>query len=844
MSTRFRLFAAVLAAAIGCGPRHVSHIQSTAPLGRVVIYRNGVAFYERSAVVDDGRIVVRVPRDRVDDFLKSLTVVDEDGAALPVTIPRQQADDGEYLTMVLETPDRRRAKVLLTYVTESPAWKPSYRIAVGGDGNVMLEGWAVVDNTSGEDWRGVQVGVGASSALSFRYDLWSVRTIDRALLAEKEQFAVAPPTGLSPYGGNGVMVAGDGAAAGAATGLAIDLEEDELRRRPGDVAGASFSGSTTLENQYYVDGINTSSISGGTINGRVTDEGSREPLVGVTVVATAPTMQGTQTAITDEKGAFNLSSLPPGQYSLDFYYADVQVRRTNIKLQPGKTLQLGQRINTRASAGETIAITDTAPTIDPSSTRQGITLSQDYIRNVPVPAREFASALGSAAGSQADEYHGPTQADGDRKIAGLLQQLRGTKSAIVVESHAEIGIPGAESRARDRANVVRNQLIDAGVAPSRIKITYQVAGGEPEKVRLYAAEPAPAEPAAGGAPAIDTDDSPVGESHFITERVMNVGAGTSAMVSVLKQETKGDVVYLYDPLSERGNHRYAFRAIHLLNPTDDTLEPGPVTVYGDKRFIGEGLTDSIPPGAPAVVPFALDKQIIVEPTVDDGDEISRLVTLERGVLTAQIQHKRTTRLAITSRLHHATTLYVRHKVEDGWELIKSPATPTRSGDAHLFAVEVPAGGTREIEFVAATPLERTLQLASPATLSMLEVYVQSPHPTAALKTALADLLATHRSIGDTVERIETLRDQLYEYRQRSDELTAQVVTLKAVKTGGELLRVLKQKMIETSERVQAATIALVDAQEALLIGKTQFANQLAELRLPDAFAGKAAALKP
>jgi hypothetical protein len=56
--------------------------------------------------------------------------------------------------------------------------------------------------------------------------------------------------------------------------------------------------------------------------------------------------------------------------------------------------------------------------------------------------------------------------------------------------------------------------------------------------------------------------------------------------------------------------------------------------------------------------------------------------------------------------------------------------------------------------------------------------------------------------------------------------------------------VLKQKMIETSERVQAATIALVDAQEALLIGKTQFANQLAELRLPDAFAGKAAALKP
>ena len=46
-------------------------------LGRVVVYRNGVAFYERRATVV-GRHAhrVSVPRDRVDDFLKSLTVVD------------------------------------------------------------------------------------------------------------------------------------------------------------------------------------------------------------------------------------------------------------------------------------------------------------------------------------------------------------------------------------------------------------------------------------------------------------------------------------------------------------------------------------------------------------------------------------------------------------------------------------------------------------------------------------------------------------------------------------------------------------------------------------------------
>src|SRR6266581_652827 len=98
-------------------------------LGRVVVYRNGVAFYERHATVEDGTLTVHVPRDRVDDFLKSLTVVDPaTKRTLAVTIPRKEADGGSYLTMTLETPDTAPAEVLLTYVTEAPAWKPSYRV--------------------------------------------------------------------------------------------------------------------------------------------------------------------------------------------------------------------------------------------------------------------------------------------------------------------------------------------------------------------------------------------------------------------------------------------------------------------------------------------------------------------------------------------------------------------------------------------------------------------------------------------------------------------------------------------------------------------------------------------
>src|SRR3954468_9968275 len=187
-----RRFSLLLAILSGCAHRQPHISVEGAVLGRVVIYRNGVAFYERTAHVTDGRVSVHVPRDRVDDFLKSLTVVDPSTRKpLAVSIPRQEGDG--YLTMTLDTVGHQNGDVLLTYVTESPAWKPSYRVVVGDQGKVMLEGWAIVDNVSGEDWQNVLVGVGASSALSFRYDLWSVRHIDRDLLAGESRFAVAPP---------------------------------------------------------------------------------------------------------------------------------------------------------------------------------------------------------------------------------------------------------------------------------------------------------------------------------------------------------------------------------------------------------------------------------------------------------------------------------------------------------------------------------------------------------------------------------------------------------------------------------------------------------------------------
>ncbi|HEY5928163.1 MAG TPA: carboxypeptidase regulatory-like domain-containing protein [Kofleriaceae bacterium] len=843
---------AVILSACSHAPRHIS--VDNAVLGRVVIYRNGVAYYERTAKVIDGRVSVKVPRDRVDDFLKSLTVADpHTKKPLAVSIPRREADDGSYLTMTLESPVRY-TEVLLTYVTESPAWKPSYRVVVDKGPNVLLEAWAIVDNVSDEDWKGVAVGVGASSALSFRYDLWSVRRIDRDLLQGEQRFAVAPPTGVSPY-----------AETTGAEEL-VTLDANELRsggagigsvaggNGSGDQVGVSFSGATSLENQHIVHGINTTgmtnspdapssssalppAISSG-VRGVVTDKKTGEKLAGVTVVATRKGSKEANTAISDENGFYTMT-LPVGSYTLSYFYGDTTIERSGINVAHNQVTPVYQKMTGDFGGGETIAITDKAPMIEQSSTAQGVTITRDY-RNIPT-GRTFGGVLGAAAGSQNDGGRSapppppPPIKQGDAKLAGIVKKVLASKKDVVIEAH---GLSSAE--VAKRAESAKNKLVDDGIPASRIHIVPKVGPNESISLRVLAVAPAnkpegSAPPPSASASAL-MPDTPVGESHFENKRPMNVPAGTSAMVAMMHGETAGGVVYLYDPISDRGDERFAFKAVRLDNPSDNTLEPGPVTVFGDGRFIGEGITEPVPPKASVVVPFALDRQILVSRNNTESDRIAKLVTVQRGIITAEVQHRRSTRFTITSRLARPTKVYLRHRLETGWTLIESPSSHMKVGDSQLFEVDLEAGKTKYVTIAEATPLQRTLSLDSNEALDMMKVFIEEPDASPELKKQITALLETHRAAADLIDKIETLRDQLAEYRSRAGELHAQVVTLKLVKTSGELMTSLKSRLAETSERMQKTTIAIVDTQEKLMLARLKFGNQLADLRLTDAIA--------
>jgi len=722
---------AVLAISVvlfGCSGT-TSYVRSDTALGRVVVYRNGVAYFERTAKVDDDVLRLSVPADKVDDFLKSLTVTDaKTGERAPIDFPNAAGAAG-FTEMKIHLVGKKPHELKLTYVTEAPAWKPSYRVVLDKGNKVAFQGWAIVDNTSGEDWHDVKLGVGSSSALSFRFDLRSVRLVDRETLRSNDAFAKAPPMGGATLG-----------------------ESPQERRVLGELTDGAIA--------------------------RATPSPAVEEVLTSGQVSSAP-----------------LSGAPT-------------VRKKNSRpAVPSGAASAGLGLKNETFGG-VAGVPGAAPPVPGAS---------------PVPAEPKRAS-------------GPTATEASADYASIARSLKGTRRQVVIEGYADKGDADKSSASVDRANRVRAELLRHGVDPSQV-----VAQGQGERagraggVRIIEAPladtSASAKSTSATAPPPQALD-PIGTSHFESRSAMTVLRGTSAMVSILDAKTEGEVVYLYDAESPRGNASFPFKAVRLQNPTDSVLESGPVTVFGEGRFIGEGLAEPIPARSTAFIPFALDRQVTVERKDNDGDSIARILSVQRGIFSSEVEHTRRFGYVFHNRLGEPATVYVRHTIADGYKLKgPSPARTERIGGAHLFRVDVPANGHSEFAIEEATPVYKTIDLRSPADMDKVRLYLSSGAIEGPLKGSILDLMKTQQDLGNLEQRIMTTRDQMKAYRTRMDELHEQIVNLRAVKTGGNLMRNLEKKLQEVSDRLSQATTDLAGLEEKAMLLRIHFQDGVAELTL-------------
>ncbi len=84
--------------------------------------------------------------------------------------------------------------VFVSYISEVPIWKSTYRIIFPDKPGEkpLLQGWAIVDNTIGEDWKDVQLSLVAGAPQSFVQDISQPFYTRRPVIALPESVMLTP----------------------------------------------------------------------------------------------------------------------------------------------------------------------------------------------------------------------------------------------------------------------------------------------------------------------------------------------------------------------------------------------------------------------------------------------------------------------------------------------------------------------------------------------------------------------------------------------------------------------------------------------------------------------------
>jgi hypothetical protein len=77
-----------------------------------------------------------------------------------------------------------KRRVRVGYVIENPIWKTSYRLVLGSkaEEKPFLQGWAVVENPTDEDWREVRMALISGRPISFQMDLYTPLYVSRPVV--------------------------------------------------------------------------------------------------------------------------------------------------------------------------------------------------------------------------------------------------------------------------------------------------------------------------------------------------------------------------------------------------------------------------------------------------------------------------------------------------------------------------------------------------------------------------------------------------------------------------------------------------------------------------------------
>jgi hypothetical protein len=308
-----------------------------------------------------------------------------------------------------------------------------------------------------------------------------------------------------------------------------------------------------------------------------------------------------------------------------------------------------------------------------------------------------------------------------------------------------------------------------------------------------------------------------GSTHYDLPFPVDIPNKSATMVLLVSKPVPGESIFLFSPdggVPESGSH--PFRVVRFTNDTKGLLERGPIAVFENGAFLGQGMVDPLPAGATATVPFALERSLAVESTRNENEEGARLALIEGGRLEIERDWVTHTKYTVKNGADADAKLLVKHPRQWNTRLHDPPKDTednTGTGSA-LVPVEVPKRSTKVLDVDERRVQRRPIDWLDPLADEAIKLYLADPRADQAVVAPLRAAWEARTKLRTTLDERQKLYDERDQLSMQIDQLDHSLKAIEKNKLADQLRRDLTERLAKSSARMDEVTkrIIVVDMQ--------------------------------
>ena len=287
---------------------------------------------------------------------------------------------------------------------------------------------------------------------------------------------------------------------------------------------------------------------------------------------------------------------------------------------------------------------------------------------------------------------------------------------------------------------------------------------------------------------------------------------SAALINIVSRKIDGKDIFLFrDPQSGES----PFRAVMLKNGQESTIEGGPITLYIDNTFAGEGFIGRVAKDETAFVPYAKEGGFALNLQQDARIDELHLAKIIDGRITIQGKRVATRTVKLESNRDKPSLAYVKLPLTGGMEMVNPPKDLVRAGSDIYLPVEIGAKAKAEAKLVESTPIELVEMGLTPQVLDAFRYYLQGTNLVDAVAGPIRELLAAQEQRATLAREQENLARQQQILEADGQRIQGNLDSLPLGAVAADLRKKLVAQLATTTAKQAEVAKKLVEGQVKL-----------------------------